>query len=142
MKDYEVNRSDEDRSHSMEFGLKDSTGFMMIGIGIVIALWILFNIYGMIRNPEKIRAFDVLFAGSATDLRDSVSDRGFTASDKTFRFFIYFYPLFLLSIAAGIAKALIQGGINLMNPELKKFEKKLSDTLEKFRVSTRPRPGP
>ena len=142
MKDYEVNRSDEDRSHGLDLGLKDFAGFMMIGIGILIALWILFNIYGMIRDPEKIRAFDILFTNTAMDLRDNNTDRDLTSSDKTFRFFIYFYPLFLLSIAAGIAKTLIQGGINFMNPELKKFEKKLSDTLEKFRVSTRPRPRP
>jgi hypothetical protein len=110
------------------------SGVLVLLLGLGIALWILVLVAQAIGGKELMPVVErIVTAASADDelLRHYTDLDGRTLGTVAG----YLVAVFLLYIAAGIAKAVIGAGVGLMNPDYKKVLGELQAELRKGRAS-------
>jgi len=113
--------------------LKGGIGLAMIAVGLIIALIVLWQVYSLFTQPQKLVVFQDLISGSFSF--EIQGDKfNFTIPPELLTLFI---PFSLLSIAVGIANTLIRSGTRILQGSLLRLERNLSrkltsveDTLE------------
>ena len=100
--------NNQDISLFKQLGLDNGVGYLLIFCGLAAALGILLEIYALLVNPQQLVVFRQVFPEQMTL---SWSDGHLTVPAEVFA---YMLPLFLLSMAAGIASSLINAGISLV----------------------------
>ncbi len=103
--------------------LRTGVGLVLIILGLLPAGWVLFQIYTFFKDPSSIKIFQEL----------ALTQRGVDPSVVPPEVWFYGLPLFLLSIAAGIAGALISAGARLLSGSLDALESALVKQFNAFR---------
>ena len=90
-------------------------GFLLIGIGIALGIWVFSNLIGMIKSPEKVGLVDYFQSEMVSRIKTQEPGRVDISIPENFRVGIGIFAfIILLSIAAGFAKALISAGVKLL----------------------------
>ena len=100
--------NNQDNSLFKQLGLDNGVGYLLIFCGLAAALGILLELYALLVNPQQLVIFRQVFPEQMTI---SWTDGRITVPAEIFA---YMLPLFLLSMAAGIASSLINAGISLV----------------------------
>ncbi|MCK5225007.1 hypothetical protein KAR04_09545 [Candidatus Calescamantes bacterium] len=90
-------------------------GFLLIGIGIALGIWVFSNLIGMIKSPEKVGLVDYFQSEMVSRIKTQDTGRVDISIPENFRVGIGIFAfIILLSIAAGFAKTLISAGVKLL----------------------------
>ncbi|MCK4644371.1 hypothetical protein KAU32_12140 [bacterium] len=90
-------------------------GFLLIGIGIALGIWVFSNLIGMIKSPEKVGLVDYFQSEMVSRIKTQDTGRVDINIPENFRVGIGIFAfIILLSIAAGFAKTLITAGVKLL----------------------------
>ena len=106
-----MDESSEDR----EARVNRLLGFLLIGIGIALGIWVFSNLIGMIKSPEKVGLVDYFQSEMVSRIKTQDTGRVDISIPENFRVGIGIFAfIILLSIAAGFAKTLISAGVKLL----------------------------
>lgn len=106
-----LTESSEDR----EARVNRLLGFLLIGIGIALGIWVFSNLIGMIKSPEKVGLVDYFQSEMVSRIKTQEPGRVDISIPENFRVGIGIFAfIILLSIAAGFAKTLISAGVKLL----------------------------
>ncbi len=90
-------------------------GFLLIGIGIALGIWVFSNLIGMIKSPEKVGLVDYFQSEMVSRIKTQDAGGVDIGIPENFRVGIGIFAfIILLSIAAGFAKTLISAGVKLL----------------------------
>jgi|GEM_PF-1775485 len=134
----ENNMNDNDEQVGSIKDAKNIAGFILLFLGVCIALWVFINAYSTFNNPSKLTMFQNLISNRL--------EATFSADDSVSKLVIppeilaYFIPLIILSIAVGVAGIFVTGGIKLLDSDLhlliRKFDTfkyQINNKLESFK---------
>lgn len=103
-----IEQNDQDNSVFQTFSLDKGIGYLLILCGLAAAVGILLEIYVLLDNPQQLVVFKQLFPEQVT----------FSWDDSLIavpaEVLAYWLPVFLLSMAGGIASGLIRAGTSLI----------------------------
>ena len=90
-------------------------GFLLIGIGIALGIWVFSNLIGMIKSPEKVGLVNYFQSEMVSRIKTQDTARVDISIPENFRVGIGIFAfIILLSIATGFAKTLISAGVKLL----------------------------
>ncbi len=98
----------QDEQSFGQFQLGRGMGYLLILCGLAVAVGIVLKIHDLFVDPQQLVVFKQLFSEQLTI---SWTDGLITIPSDMLA---YLLPLFLLSMAVGIANSLIQAGVNLV----------------------------
>ncbi len=101
-------QSTQDNTLFKQLNLNNAMGYLLILSGLGAAFGVLLEIYALFVNPQELAVFRQLFPEQLTISWES----GLVTVPA--EILAYTLPLFLLSMAGGIASALINAGSNLL----------------------------
>lgn len=105
-------------------------GFLLLAVGVVVAGWICLTIYRILSDPEKV-AFFYEFLPENPGMREmEIEGKMILLPPGAFTLFAYAIGAFLLFIGAKIASAFIAGGVRLLQPDLRLFEKRTNRSFD------------
>jgi len=114
--------------------------FVLIGIGVVIALWAFVQVYNIFTNPEELTVFQQLVSDEVT-FKMTIDDEEVRVEPAP-EVLAYIIPLLLLAVAVSVARLFITGGVNLYHSNLRKLMLKVNNMesgLEKHKADMRGR---
>jgi hypothetical protein len=114
-------------SQSEEFygKLRTATGLLLIGIGVLIALWAFVNVYRVFTNPDEMAVFGKIVPQSP-ELRElDIEGDKIVLPVGLFSFMAYFIGCLLLLIAGMIGGAFITGGVGLLQPAVMRLDRRM-----------------
>jgi hypothetical protein len=105
-------------------------GISLISLGIIIAIWLLFNLYTILHTPEEIALIAKIVPNEPADalIRSEFGDIELPRS--LFVGIAYIVTFFLYSLFASIANTLIRNGTELLQSDLKQLVDKLTTELK------------
>lgn len=112
------------------------TGYILLGLGIAMAVWVFSNLLTVLNSPGKIALVEYIEREVKEGLISDPETREFTKKIPTglFKTVSFVLFIFILSVATGLVKAFIYGGSKLLSRSdpgaLKRLEEKL-DRIEK-----------
>lgn len=115
-------------SNNSSSNLKKTTGFSLLIIGLSIGLWVITVIYRLLVNDPMVGLID-LFA-NVMDRTISLPSGEIVLPRGLFITAGYVVVCILLSVCAGISRALIQFGAHLIQRDLKALVTQLSKELK------------
>lgn len=113
---------------------KNFVGFLLLFLGICIALWVFINAYSIFNEPGKLSAFQELVSSR---LESTLS----SSKEEKVKFVIpseilaYFIPIALLSIVVGVAGVLVRNGVRLLDSDFQILIRRL-DNLQ-YKINTK-----
>ena len=96
---------------------KNFVGFMLLFLGVCLALWVFTNAYSIFNDPGRLSAFQELVSSR---LEPTLSSN----EGERVKFVIpneilaYFIPIALLSVVVGVAGVLVRNGVRLLDSDL------------------------
>ena len=137
-------RYDEEREQGIGPAPHKILAFVLIGIGVVIALWSFVQVYNIFTNPEELTVFQQLVSDEVTFKMtiDTMNYDEEVRVEPAPEVLAYIIPLLLLAVAVGVAKLFITGGVNLYHSNLRKLMIKVNNMesgLEKHKADMRGR---
>jgi len=141
----EIEMSSEEkyrRPEILEAGLQVRTiiGSVMIIVGIILVLWVGINIYKIYTNPREIEVFKQIIPDSPELREMEIDGKKVILPAGLFHFLSYSAGCFILFIGGVIGGGLITAGVNLLQLNLQRLERRmgrkiddLKDELNKMR---------
>lgn len=133
-------RYDEEREQHIGPAPHRMLAFVLIAIGVVIALWSFVQVYNIFTNPEELTVFQQLVSDEVT-FKMTIDDEEVRVEPAP-EVLAYIIPLLLLAVAVSVARLFITGGVNLYHSNLRKLMLKVTNMesgLEKHKVDMRTR---
>lgn len=110
--------------------LRFAIGFILIAIGVIVALWAFSSAYRMFTNPEEIEVFQRIVP-ETPELRSlDIEGERVLLPLGLFSFMAYVIGCFLLLVAGSIGGAFITGGVRLLQPSVARLERILRREIE------------
>ena len=115
------------------FKIKTTIGGGLIVVGGAMAIWIIQVINKVVYSPEKMpllrTILKISYENPKVQLPENSTDIVPFINNYGDAILAYGILIFLLSIAAGIAKAFLSGGINLIGSDLKILLEKMGEQM-------------
>jgi hypothetical protein len=110
-------------------------GMVLLGLGVVLAGWVVTIIYRLITGDETQEIIFNLIPMESLTITITTSSEGMVVPESFFYVVGLFFCVLLLAICGGIAKVLIANGVKMLQPDiqgsLKHFRKDLMDHMNK-----------
>jgi hypothetical protein len=110
-------------------------GMVLLGLGVVLAGWVVTIIYRLITGDETQEIIFNLIPMESLTITITTSSEGMVVPESFFYVVGLFFCVLLLAICGGIAKVLIANGVKMLQPDiqgsLKHFRKDLMDHINK-----------
>lgn len=115
---------DQNRSPGACNIVQKASGFVLLIIGITIGCWVVFVIFNLIGNSDKLGIIEVFANELDRTIRTPSGD--FQLPVGSYVAAGYLVVIFLLSICANIAKSFVQFAAHLIQSDLKALVTKLT----------------
>ena len=133
-------RYDEEREQGFGPAPQKILAFVLIGIGVVIALWSFGQVYNIFTDPQELSVFQQLVSDEVT-FKMTIDDDEVRVEPAP-EVLAYIIPLMLLAVAVAVARLFITSGINLYHGNLRKLMLKITNMesgLEQHKTDMRSR---
>ncbi len=114
-------------------GVKDYMGYALVICGVLIAFWVLSNVYSLFTKPEKLLPFQELVSWHLETIISDAKKEGLKIVIPK-EILSYFVPLILLTTAAGIAGIFISGVIKLLDSDVQRLSRRIATMGSKLRT--------
>lgn len=112
-------------NHSELIYLKVLIGFVLIAVGVLIALWTINQIIHLLTGTAEPAVVTNLVRSELEDRTLTVQGQAVTIPALPFKYMGYSFVSFLYFICAILAKSFIAGGVRLLQGDLKVLERNL-----------------
>ena len=122
---------------------KDFIGFLLLSLGVCLALWVFINAYSIFNDPGRLTAFqEIVSSRIESTLSSNEAEKvKFVIPSEILAYFI---PIALLSVVVGVAGVLVRNGVRLLDSDLqiliRRFDNlqyKINTKLANFRESSK-----
>jgi len=123
MKEEQFNRPE---TYDSIKGLRNFIGIALIVIGVIIAAWVIINVYSIVTNPYHLEVFKQIIPDRDEIRELDINGKKVVLPKGVFHFMSYLIGIFLFSLAVSIAVTLIKGGVDLLMSSFQKLELKIT----------------
>lgn len=128
----ERHRSAED-SDEMYRRIRTAIGLVLIVAGATMAFWVFVNAYRIFTNPQEIELFREIVPDNPQLRELDIDGKKVILPLGLFNFMAYTLGCLVLVIAGTVGGAFITGGVNILQSNILRFERRLNKRFENLR---------
>jgi hypothetical protein len=128
---YEPNVSHDDGVSGSGAVIRGFFGVLLLCFGIGVAIWVLVSLIGLLRSESVPPLVAAILPEAEEPLKVGAPGREISLPRDAFKPVGYLLVCFVYAIGAGLAGVLINGGASLLQPDLAKVLRRLTERLER-----------